>query len=107
MEKPLTHLYVVSDTHGFVGVYSSLEAAQGLARAHAPVPFLIHRYAAEPGGSQEEAWMIIYEANEAVAFASNCKETARAVQKKYLTVGLVYDEDVGYWQHPLNVLSKN
>jgi hypothetical protein len=102
----LVHIYVVSDALGFVGAFSSKTKAADFVQLYAPTPFLIHRYDAHPEGAQNTVWMVIYRANEAVAFASNRREIAEKVQKSYVYVGLAYDDDIGYWEHPLDIVAK-
>jgi hypothetical protein len=105
--RGFAHIFVVSDMLGFVGVYTSLEGASTVVRKHAPTPFLVHRYDADPGGSQETAWMVIYRANEGVAFASNNKAVAVDVQSRYAALGLVYEDDISHWEFPLDKIHNN
>jgi hypothetical protein len=101
-----TRIYVVSDSQGFVGAFLSRTEAYAAMKPHVLSPFLIHAYGAAPG-PLDSVWIVLYRANDAVAFVSNDRSVAASAQKKYAAVGLAYEDDIDYWEQPVGAICKS
>lgn len=99
------HFYVVCDAQGFVGAYKEANMMITLRNKYAPTPFLVQRFRLTPGIQQDEIWNVLYKANDIVAFASNDKEAAKTALSAYNELGLSYEDDVDFWNQPLNKIN--
>lgn len=99
-----THLYVVSDSGGFVGAFTTKAAAVDVARSHDYAAFIVQRFKVAPG-PLESVWVVPYRDATAVAFVSNSQSEAGRVHKMYAEVGLTFPDSIEYWEQPLNVVS--
>ena len=98
------YLYAVSDCRGFVGAFYTMGLAiEGVVRKYAPTPFLIQRFPVAPGAF-DRVWCVIRRGDDSIAFMSNDKAEATRVQQLYAAVGLVYEDDVSYWEQPAGAI---
>jgi hypothetical protein len=101
-----TGLYVVSDSVGFVGAFPTARAAEdAVFRKYPEIPCIVQRFPVAPGPC-DNVWVVLYRDLDAVAFVSNSRAEAERIRQVYASVGLVYDDDVDYWEQPFGVLSK-
>lgn len=102
---PVT-VVVVADSSGFVGAFSSNEKAKAFAEPYANkgVPFIMYRYHLEKTpGLKNKVFVVPYRGSDAVAFVSNCAEKCRKIHAALNAVGLSYEDDISYWEHPVDV----
>jgi hypothetical protein len=94
--------YVVSDAEGFVGAFlSPTEAVHRMQKySKHGIPFLITECPLKAGVSTANVYAIPYRGNNAVAFVSNDVEEAKWAQNALARVGLVFEDDVTFWECP-------
>lgn len=100
----ITEYYVVSDRFGFVGAYSLIHMAENIVIKYYPTPFIIQRFPANPNFPTDVLWALPFQSNDSVAFVSNSKDEVLKVQSAYGRIGLMYDDDIKYWEHAVNVI---
>lgn len=108
-------IVVVSDSVGFVGAFASVDEAQTTLRPYLGVPLVYcgwRRRAVEAAPASKDAeaedlvWILPYKANNAVACASNVQAVVETAQQNLLRLGLVYDDNVKYWEAVVGVVSR-
>jgi len=100
------HLCVVSDSAGYVGTFSSLEAASAaVLKKHPFTPFLVQKFPVAPG-PVDTVWVVLYRDLDAVAFVSNDRAEALRVQGIFANVGLTYVDSIDYWEQPIGTIAK-
>jgi len=104
-QEAKNNIYVVSDSAGFVGAFTAKTLAEELVLLkYVLVPFAVQCFPAAPGPANS-VWVVPYTENDAVAFVSNSRDDAVAAQKVYAKIGLVYTDDVDYWEQPMNKIA--
>lgn len=98
-------MFVVSDSTGFVGAFSSIERARELVIEKYPIiPFITTKYPIAPG-PRDRVWVVLYRGIDAVAFASNDRGEAERVKNELGRVGLTYEDAIDYWEQPFDAIS--
>jgi hypothetical protein len=99
--------YVVSDASGFVGAFNDINAVIQLTKEYKLIPFITQRFRVSPDHPDDHIWTVLYSANDVVAFASNDRNEAILAQKTLNTLGLSYPDDIDYWRHNVNSITKS
>jgi hypothetical protein len=97
------HLFVVSDNMGFVGAFDASDAANALVQEHHQTPFIVQKFRTAPG-PVESVWVVPLRELDHVAFVSNSKEEATRVLQIYQKVGLAHEDEIDYWEQPINTV---
>ncbi len=95
-------IYVLVSMGGFIGAYTDMERAVAFADEYPSLPFLMYTFPRQPTGATDKVWVILYRGCDAIAFVSNDRPTAEAKRRELATVGLAYDDDLDYWEQPLD-----
>jgi hypothetical protein len=103
---PAQDFYVVSDRNGFVGAFLTREAAVAVGRQYPTLQFIAQKYPLEPG-LQTHVWLVLYQANDLVAFASNSHEKALQVQETFGSIGAAHEDDLDYWKQPFGSIPES
>lgn len=100
-ERPLT---VVADSSGFVGAFTDEKKAKEFIRPYigSGVPLILYRFTLAANADQERVFVIPYRGSDAVAFVSNDIARCREVHATLSSVGLTYEDEVEYWEHPVD-----
>lgn len=98
------HLFVVSDSAGFVGAFPSAAKAAEAVAPYSCIPFIVHRFVWAPG-ARDRVWIVVGRHSDAVLHASNSRADADRVKRVYATVGLADDDDIDYWEQPAGAVS--
>ena len=97
------YFYAVSDAHGLVGTFmTEFEIEEKLLRPYPIVEFLIQRFPLA-SGSVDQVWAVIY-LNGVIAYVSNSRSEALRIQTAMAKIGIVFDENIDFWQHPMGKL---
>jgi hypothetical protein len=103
-----SNIFVLSDSCGFAGAFLSRGVAEDTARRHALVPMVIQAFPFAAQCAAEKVWVVLYRANDAVAFVSNDRDEAERVHEALGKIGLTFYEDsIDHWEHAVGVLSEN
>jgi len=97
--------HVLSDRAGFVGAFTSGRAARDVVDAHPGVPFVIQTFPVAAGMPTEIVWVVVMRDIEHVAFVSNDIAEATRVHEAYKRIGLVYDDEIGWWRQLADTLN--
>lgn len=97
-------IIVAADREGFVGAFENISAAQMALEDFAGIPIVLTEYPRRDPDS-DRVWVVPYIHNNAVAYVSDDREAAAAVQNELLRIELVYPDDLDYWEQPLGVVA--
>ncbi len=96
------YFLVVADQGGFVGAFlSAKEVIQHVIKRYPSIQTVIYKYKLDNKVSYSNIYILPYKGNEAIAWAGNNIETCRQVQKTLSKIGIVYEDDVKYWEQPV------
>jgi hypothetical protein len=93
----------MSDASGYVGTFTNVAAVSEIRSTHSTIPFIVQKYPIAPENALDKVWIVLFSANDAVAFVSNSREEAVRIQRLYLNVGLAHEGDIGYWEQPIGL----
>jgi hypothetical protein len=95
---------VVADSSGFVGAFTSESKARDFVEPYASkgMTFVLYRYPLDDARSTT-VFVLPYRVSDAVAFVSDNADRCRLAQTALGAVGLVYEDDVTYWEQKLDV----
>ena len=97
------YFYAVSDAYGLVGTFmTEFEIQEKILSPYPIVEFLIQRFPLAPGPT-DQVWAVIY-LNGVIAYVSNSRSESLRVQTAMAKIGIVFDETIDFWQHPMGKL---
>ena len=97
------YFYVVSDSQGMVGAFmTEYEIKEKVLTPYPIVPFRIQRFPLAQGAT-DQVWAVLY-TNGTTAYVSNSRAESLRVQKAMANIGIVFDEEIDFWQHPMGEL---
>jgi len=98
--------FVVSDSSGFIVAYDDKEKLLDFHKKYTSVRFITSAHNFIEGAQKNYVYILPYRDIDAVAYASNCIESCRNMQKMLMSVNLTYDDDVEFWEQPFNIINK-
>ena len=98
--------FVVSDSSGFIVAYDDKEKLLDFHKKYTSVQFITSAHNFIEGVQKKYVYILPYRDIDAVAYASNCIESCRNMQKMLMSVNLTYDDDVEFWEQPFNIINK-
>lgn len=101
--RPLT---VVADSSGFVGAFTNETKAKEFITPYATkgVPFVLYNFTIDTSvAEQSRVFVVPYRGSDAVAFVSNDIARCRKVHTVLNAIGLTYEDDISFWEHPVDV----
>jgi len=105
---PEQYYHVVSMAHGFVAAYYDAPSVrENILKKFRMVPFVTQRFRVVANCATDTVWVVLFRANDAVAFVSNSRDEAERVRAGYAKIGLSYDDSIDYWECKVGVMSAN
>jgi len=102
-EESERRIYVVVDSGGFAGAFATVKAAEAAVRPYSGAACILLNFSAAPGPCSR-VWVVPFRGVDAVAFVSNDRAEAERVRGIYAKVGLVFDDDLDFWEQPFGVV---
>ena len=101
--KEKYHIFVVSDSHGFIAAFSSLEIARETLKDFLKLDLLWTRFPVSKKVEENDIiYTLPYKSNGYIAYADTNCESVKSIQTKLAKIDLVFTDDVSYWAFPVN-----
>jgi hypothetical protein len=100
----MAELIVVADDAGLIGVFDDAAEMETAFAAHGIGGDIQRQLFPAGADGGQWAWLVPLAADGHIVFASKDREAADEVRKRYAEAGLVFDDEIDYWQQRVNTV---